>query len=271
MRFRQNAKSAAGEPVPAGQDAYELLGLDETASESDVRTAWSARVTALDPSKDGSALTELNGAAETLLDPQRRAVLDRNRAADRAAAAAPDDDAAVAVASDDAAPRRQWFGTAASLVALVLLSVAATIAVVLAVLFGQQAEDATALEDTWEVAPATAAQAAEAVLGYDYQALDADAQAARRWLTPEYQREYDAQLESLREPAVERQIVVDAQVFAAGVLSASADQASVLLFVDQTRSVAGTEELPVANRVRFDLVLRDGRWLVDDIVTLDEL
>ena len=267
MRFGPKATTSAGHPVPAGADAYEQLGLDETASESDVRTAWSARVTALDPSKDGQALAQLNSAAETLLDPRRRAAIDRERAA-AAAASAP----AVAMeGSEDAAPRRQWLGTAASLVALVVLSVAATVAVVLAVLFRQQAEDATALQDAWEVAPATAAQAAEAVLGYDYQALDADAQAARRWLTPAYQREYDAQLQSLRAPAVEREIVVDAQVYAAGVLSATADQASVLLFVDQTRSVAGAEELPVANRVRFDLVLRDGQWLVDDIVTLDEL
>ena len=263
--MRSRSKAGAGDgPVPAGADAYDVLGLDETATEADVRSAWSARVTALDPSKDGQALTELNAAAETLLDPRRRAALDR----ERAAAAAP----AVALDEPDAStPRRQWLGTAASLVALVVLSVAATVAVVLAVLLGRQADDATALEDAWEVAPATAAQAAEAVLGYDYQAFDADAQAARRWLTPAYQREYDAQLDSLKAPAVERQIVVDAQVYAAGVLSASTDQASVLLFVDQTRSVAGEEELPVANRVRFDLVLRDGQWLVDDIVTLDEL
>ena len=269
MRLRKSSD----EPVPAGVDAYERLGVDETANEADVRAAWSHRVTALDPSKDGSALAELNAAAETLLDPTRRSALDRDRAAAAAAAAraaehgAPADEAG----SPPTRPRRQWLGTAASLVALVALSVAATIAVVLAVFLGREAGEATALQDAWQVAPATAAQAAEAVLGYDYEAFDADAQAARRWLTPAYQREYDAQLTSLEAPAVERQISVDAQVFGAGVLSASPTEASVLLFVDQTRTVAGAEELPVANRVRFDLVLRDGRWLVDDIVTLDEL
>ncbi|QWC86134.1 hypothetical protein KLP28_05310 [Nocardioidaceae bacterium] len=275
MRRRANA----AEPT---RDAYDVLDVPRSATPEEVRAAWSSRVTALDPSKDSATLVELNAAAETLLDPTRRATLDRElearEAAETAAAAAAQDPATEPSGKQAARrPRRRLLGTGAGLVLLVALSVAATVALVLAVLLGQQAEDAQALEEAWEVVPATATQAAEAVLGYDYEQLDADAQAARQWLTPAYRREYDAQFQQLEESAVEQEVRVAAQAYAAGIVAitpledGAPQEASVLLFVDQTRTVAGEEELPVANRVRFDMVQRDGRWLIDDIVTLDNL
>ncbi len=250
---------------------YDVLGVPQDAGADQIRAAWTRAVTSLDPATDGDRLRETNTAAEVLLDPRRRAGHD----ADIAPAPAPEPapgSGPVSAEGTTAARRRDPVRTRrlATLV-LVGLLVAAVVVGGLAALVRSGASDSVATQEAWSSAPPTAERAAEAVLGYDYQRLAADKAAAQQWLTPAYRKEYDDQFAVLQRQATAKKVSVKADVYGSGIISANATQASVLLFVDQTRTLAGTEESPVANRVRFDMVLRDGRWLVSDIVSYDKL
>ena len=130
--------------------------------------------------------------------------------------------------------------------------------------------DHDAVARTERTAPSAAERAAVAILSYDYTSLDADKKSAARYMTRSYKKQYVDTFDSLvkgNAPKLKAKVV--AQVVASGVSHADPDRAEVLLFVDQTTtSTANGGEPQVAlNRVMFDLVNRDGTWLVNDITS----
>lgn len=118
-------------------------------------------------------------------------------------------------------------------------------------------------------AVSAASDAAVSLLSYDYRHMDADIAAAAKHLTPTFRREYVKTADAVKQPAKDSQARVSALVSDAGVIQASADQATVLLFVTQT--VQNTKlSAPRADlyRVRMRMENVDGHWLVDSVEAL---
>jgi Mce-associated membrane protein len=119
-------------------------------------------------------------------------------------------------------------------------------------------------------AVAAAQVSAVAILSYDYRHLDADFAAGRKVLTGSFARDYAATTsKAVRPGAVQYHAVVKAEVAASSVVSATADQVVVLLFVNQTTTSNRLDGPRVdLNRVRLTLVKVDGHWLVKNVVAL---
>jgi Mce-associated membrane protein len=126
------------------------------------------------------------------------------------------------------------------------------------------------IETARDQALAAAHDNAEVILSYDYRHLDANFAAARATLTGGFARDYKVTTTKLVRPGAEQyHVVVKAEVAAQSVVSASADQVVVLLFVNQTTTSTRLDGPRVdLNRVRLTLVKVDGRWLVNKVVAL---
>ena len=126
------------------------------------------------------------------------------------------------------------------------------------------------VETARDQAMAAAHEHAAVILSYDYRHLDADFAAARRTLTGSFARDYRATTSKMVRPGAEQyHVVVKAEVAAESVVSATADQVVVLLFVNQTTTSTRLDGPRVdLNRVRMTLVKVDGRWLVNKVVAL---
>jgi Mce-associated membrane protein len=129
--------------------------------------------------------------------------------------------------------------------------------------------EADRVDDAARTAPAAAERASVALLSYDYRRLDADQQAAERYLTPAYRTEYADTFAQVKEQAPALKAKVQAEVKASGVTHADPDRVAVLLYVNQTTTstAAGGRPQVALNRVQLSMVRRDGRWLVEDITS----
>jgi Mce-associated membrane protein len=158
--------------------------------------------------------------------------------------------------------------------------VLAVLGVVTAVLVGTaafmvfRADRAEAYQESLNRAPAAAESAAAAVLSYKYSSLEADRDAAAKFLTDGYRKDYVDTFDKLvKENATKSKATVEAQVLASSAMVGGGDRdpdrVPVLLFVNQTTtSTANSGQPSVAlNRVRFDMVKVDGTWLVDGITS----
>ena len=176
-------------------------------------------------------------------------------------------------AEDSTAGRHSWWGTRQSLVAL---SVALVVMVTLVVLGAlgllgntgvQEVQDAEDAQVAAETAPSVAERAAEAILAYDHQNLDGNKESAQQFMTSSFAEEYATTFERTVKPAARTyRARVSVDVKGSSVVRASEDSVKVLLFVDQTTQSTAHDRPQVAlNRVEFDMVQRDGDWLVDGI------
>lgn len=155
-----------------------------------------------------------------------------------------------------------------------VLGVLTALAVGFAAYFLTQAQRAADYREALDRAPAAAESAAAAVLSYDYKTLEADRDAAAKFLSGGYRSEYVDTFDKLvAESATETKATVEAEVLASSAMVGGEDRnpnrVPVLLYVNQTTtSTANEGEPPVAlNRVRFDMVQVDGTWLVDGITS----
>lgn len=128
---------------------------------------------------------------------------------------------------------------------------------------------AKAVQTASEAAPSAADRAAEAILSYDVGTLDADKDAATRFMTPTFAADYSDTFERIVKPAAKQSDAkVTADVKASAVVRAGTDKVRVLLFVDQTTvSTANKTPQLALNRVEFVMVKRGDSWLVDDITS----
>lgn len=253
---------------------YDILGVPRDAGRDQIKTAWRAAADRFEPGEGGSSpqFRLFNEAAEVLLDPARRATYDaglapaeparRVQQAPATGHAEPDDLSAVPPAKP---------GRSVSAAVLAVLGLLAAAAIGGAAVFGFEAKRAADYQDALDRAPAAAERAAVAVLSYDHESLEADRDAAARFLSAGYRSDYLDTFKLVQGNAPGLKATVEAEVLASSAMvqagERSPSRVPVLLFVNQTTvNAARSEEPTVAlNRVRFDMVNVDGTWLVDGI------
>ncbi|HSJ20355.1 MAG TPA: J domain-containing protein [Nocardioidaceae bacterium] len=290
---------------------YDVLGIPRDASREEIRTAWRDAADRFEPGEGGSTkqFRLFNEAAEVLLDPERRKAYDAQL---EAGAATEEGSATVGSATEDKAgdldeeptaegpvPTPPVPGAARAVTpstsppidipadgegsgagrllpwwVLAVLGVLTAVAVGLAAYFVTQAQRTADYREALDRAPAAAESAASAVLSYDHETLEADRDAAAKFLTDEYRSDYVETFDKLVvESATETRATVEAEVLASSAMVGGSerdpDRVPVLLFVNQTTTnTAGSGEPSVAlNRVRLDMVNVDGAWLVDGITS----
>jgi Mce-associated membrane protein len=131
----------------------------------------------------------------------------------------------------------------------------------------EEVDEAGATESAYRSAPAAAEAAAAAILAYDFETLEADQDAATRFMTDEFGSEYSETFEKVVLPAAEEnRAKVTATVLASSTIRATEDTAKVLLFVDQATVSRANERPQLAlNRVAMTMVREGDSWLVADI------
>lgn len=254
---------------------YDLLGVDEDASGTEIRAAWKSAIADLEPGD--RRFDTLNRAARVLLDPASRREYDAELAASApepptptpppssaAAAAGPPVEQDRAPVPDDRAPVRPapqvptWM--LAALAALALVMVAATTWLWLD--RGEGSEEAA--RDAQEAAE----RAVVPVLSYDFTTLEEDKAQARSFLTASYREEYDELFGVIEQNAPSTRTKVGASVLASGIVRSGEDRVEVLVFVDRPTTNKVTPQPTVyKDQVTLTMRLVDDEWLVDDMVT----
>lgn len=284
-----------------GPTWYDVLGVERDASAEQVRTAWRQ---ATDRAEPGSTqFRSANQAAETLLDPARRAAYDATLAPQTDDRDAPEHDVAQDLdpgreeeqVEDRETPppasrswverRRERPGDAPVgrltrllgslplwvMALLVLLTVAVGALVIwLGTVVAAQAAEA----DARVQAPVAAEQAAVAMLSYDHRQLAEDRARAEGYLTGDFKEEFLKNFALLEEQddgspglAVQTKTVTTAQVQDSGVMGVDDDGRTVrvLLFVNQTSEKQGQDPQVFLNRVAMTMTKQGERWLVSDL------
>ncbi|MBB6627281.1 hypothetical protein H5V45_08095 [Nocardioides sp. KIGAM211] len=269
---------------------YDLLDVAPDASEAEIRAAWKAAIADLDPSDRRFRL--YNQAAETLLDPQRRAAHDEALAADAAedepeaaveespvVAAAPatvattDDaqgdearDVTPGPVADEATGSRTRRTVPAWLLATLAMLTALTLAACVYVLVERPSD--AAVEDSTRAAQAAAERAIGPILSYDALHLDEDQQAAHSYMTSAYRKDYDKLFEVIKQNAPATKTIVKADVVRSGIVRSGEDRVEVLLFVNRpTTNKQVTEPVVYKDQVTVTMQKVDGDWLVADLQT----
>ncbi len=251
---------------------YDLLGLERSASQAEVRAAWKAAIADLDPGDRRFGV--YNQAAEVLLDRKRRAAYDAELATQaepevaptapgeaergRAEPGAGDGSGVVVDATSRTLPA--WL-----LAVVAVLAAAAVVAA--AVLWLKVPSDASVEQSTRE-AQAAAERAVGPILSYDYRRLDEDQQAAGSYMTSSYRRQYDKLFAVIKQNAPGVQAVVKGDVVASGIVRSGNDRVDVLLFVNQSKTNKQQKQ-PVVYKDQVTVTMQrvGGEWLVDDMVS----
>jgi Mce-associated membrane protein len=236
---------------------YDVLGVSRTASPGAIRRSWRRRTTKAGP---GSAeLARLNEAADTLLDPARRAAYD-------AELPGPEPEPAPPSGAERGRPALAW------LVGIGVLALATAAAVALAVVLSVHHHHQEQTDTARTEAPAAAERALPVVLGYDYRHLDADLRASSGYLSPSYRKSFERTFALLKDgkdgqpgPAVQTKAVVTASVVGTAVMDADPDRVQVLAFVNQVSKHGSEAPNLFQNRVRVSMVKQGSSWLIDGL------
>ena len=277
---------------------YDLLDVDSTASDAEIRAAWKASIADLDPSD--RRFRAYNQAAEVLLDPGKRAAYDAELAAGDDAPpepVTPEDHGPppatapvpgptggptgaglgarfTALKQRLARPRPATAETSTSTPARqvpvwLLIGLALVVAALITgvVYFSNQPSD-TEVEESTRAAQSAAERAIVPVLSYDAKTLEEDQAAAQAQMTSDYREEYDKLFEAIKENAPRTKTTVAAEVIASGIVRSGEDRVEILLFVNRPTTNKATKE-PVVYKDQVTLTMeRVGEdWLVDDLAT----
>jgi Mce-associated membrane protein len=250
---------------------YDFLGVSRDADATEIRFTWRTLIADLDPSDP--RFRAYNEAAETLLDPARRAAYDQTLepVEPQPVEPQPAGEGHTAVADETQRPtpvvattgRRLPVVPGWVLAAVGLVTALAVVAVVL--LWSQPSEGSVEAAST--DAKVAAQTAIEPILSYDYRTLDQDQTDAHRYLTSDYKADYDKFFNGVVRPnATETKTVVTVKVIDAAVVREGDDRVQVLLFINRpTRNKART--VVFKDQVTVTMVQEDGRWLVDRLST----
>lgn len=116
-----------------------------------------------------------------------------------------------------------------------------------------------------ELAPLAEGQIPK-IFSYDYQTVERSLTDVYSMLTPEYQREFEQRANRDIIPQVrERQLVSQANVVGAGVLTAQRNSASVMVYLNRTVTDKSRESVYDGSRLRVDYQKVDGEWLINFI------
>ncbi|MFF0814742.1 h domain protein [Rhodococcus sp. NPDC003318] len=148
----------------------------------------------------------------------------------------------------------------------VLAVVTGVVVVALAVFVGILAKgylEDRATEQARIDAVAAASQQAAAMLSYNYNEVDQQLAAAADGLTGDFKADYTTLVEETIAPgAKEKKLTVQATVQAGSIVSATTDDAVVLLFVNQiTTSADAPDAATTGSRVRMEMHKDGDRWL----------
>lgn len=159
--------------------------------------------------------------------------------------------------------------TGPSNLVLAILAVLAAVTVAAAAFFAVPAWRDHGVQQAQQNAPSVAERAAKAILAYDYTSLDHDEKVAASYMTPAYRTKYEHTFHLVKNNAPNLKARVTSRILGSGVSEADSGHANVLVFVDQTtKSTANGGQPQVAlNRVMFDMVRQNGRWLVNGITS----
>ncbi len=154
-----------------------------------------------------------------------------------------------------------------------LLIALSTLALLLAGFVGYLAWSLSGMNDDAEARltgrDAAAAQV-QKILSYDHASFDEGTAEAEKLMTERFRKEYDDTVDLVREDALAKKSVVQAEVVASSVVEADTDRVEALLFVNQTTAANDLKKPRVdLNRVVVTLVPDgDGGWLVDKLEAL---
>ncbi|MBM7518378.1 J domain-containing protein [Nocardioides nitrophenolicus] len=281
---------------------YDLLDVEEDATEDQIRAAWKSAIADLDPTE--RRFRAYSDAAGVLLDRDKRAAYDAELAAERAAEQAAQQAAQQAVeevpadvpaasaptlaaaAPADAADAPGARAAGPGKVALIVTAVAAVLAVALAVTLvltpgasGKQSAKQIAqanqrVESAAIAAEGAAEQMVGPVLSYDHKTMAADLERLRGYMTERMAEKQAAGWPALTKEAESQQVVVEAKSAGTALtrVSANGRRATVVVFIDQY--VTKADQDPFVLRMWATLVLvkaagSDARWLLDKLCTDD--
>ena len=101
---------------------------------------------------------------------------------------------------------------------------------------------------------------------FDYLTLDDDIEQIKRVATGDLRTEAAEQLDSRRQQITDSQATVNTEVVGAGVTSANATDATVVLVIQSTQKSTASEQAQVVRyRIRVELKKEDSRWLLSGI------
>ena len=158
--------------------------------------------------------------------------------------------------------------------ALVALAVAA---VVFGAVFGirgfMEWRNDGGIVEAHDKAATTAAEAGETIFTYQFNQLPSHLEDAKATMTPSFAKKFESIAPALQELAPQRKIQVKATVRNAAAIECGNkcrdDRATILVFIDQARVASDAEKPTVfGNRIKLNMVERDGRWLVNNIDAL---
>ncbi len=283
---------------------YDILGVSPDATPDQIKAAWRDATDKFEPGTGVGQFRMFNDAADVLLDPEKRRAYDAEiaGAAPSAAAvpplpppppppppppapAAPAAPATTEVLVSEVAPGgrvRQFVAYGRGLgsqltstFALAILAVLAVAAVVLAGFLAVNLHDRSGVVSAGQAAASVAERGVAAALAYDYRNLDASRDAAAKFMTEDYQKDYLKAFTLLQGtdekpgPVVSTKTVVRAENVSSAVMDADNELVRVLVFADQQTTKNGRLQPILGNRMVVTMVLVDGTWLVDKINPLD--
>jgi Mce-associated membrane protein len=113
------------------------------------------------------------------------------------------------------------------------------------------------------VLPKLATKEIPEVFAYDYQTVERSLSAAYPLLTPEYRQEFQKSANTQIIPeAKKREVVVQANVVGAGVMTAKRDSASVMVYMNRTVTDKSRQPLYDGSRLRVDFKKIGKQWLI---------
>ncbi|WP_158886732.1 hypothetical protein [Amycolatopsis anabasis] len=163
-------------------------------------------------------------------------------------------------------PREKRFPLSLSLPVAAALAVLFVAGIAAGVTFFLLYKDKSDVDSAKDAALSTARSYAVTVTTYDYQNLDKNFADVLDGATGEFKDQYTGASGTLRQLIQQAKATAKGNVIDAAVKSASADQAEVTLFVDQSVTNAATQQPRVdRNRVLMKLERHDDRWLVSSL------
>lgn len=170
---------------------------------------------------------------------------------------------------DEAAPVERPSPARRGLIPAVVAAVVVVGLVVAGVVGWRALGERQALLDAAVDAEETGRTIATQMLTYDYRSLDEDFSWVERDGTEQFAETFAASVESVSEIAEATAATSSAEILGSGVHVVAPDEATVLVAIDSAIAQP-TRAAPIQERwrIQLDLVLRDGRWLVDEITLL---
>jgi Mce-associated membrane protein len=185
-------------------------------------------------------------------------------------AAAADDAAAPTAAARRRTRRVRPARPSAGTQILVLLALVAVVLAIAVVSLRHRGNELSATDSGAQKAMFAAATAAQDLSSYDHRTLESDIKTAAAQTMGQLRTDYEKQAQAIMATARQQQVVVNAQTVKSGVVSASAGEVVILVFLNRTTSktagsAAGQERTPDQLRLLMTMKKAGDRWLVAQI------